>query len=76
MNNSMNRRDLLKLTGMGVAVFVSGTTLFCRRLAPQRGGVLLFCPAFRYPLGLQRTQHQSGSPRLAEKGGGCCERTR
>ena len=27
MNNLMNRRDLLKLTGMGVAVFVSGTAV-------------------------------------------------
>src|SRR5215469_9776562 len=27
MTNDMNRRDLLKLAGMGVAVFVSGTTL-------------------------------------------------
>jgi hypothetical protein len=26
MNDHMNRRDLLKLTGLGVAVFVSGTT--------------------------------------------------
>jgi len=27
MNNLINRRDLLKLTGIGVAVFVSGTTV-------------------------------------------------
>jgi len=27
MNNLLNRRDLLKLAGMGVAVFVSGTTV-------------------------------------------------
>src|SRR4029077_15381552 len=27
MKDLMNRRDLLKLAGMGVAVFVSGTTL-------------------------------------------------
>ena len=27
MTNGINRRDLLKLAGMGVAVFVSGTTL-------------------------------------------------
>ena len=27
MNHSMNRRDLLKLAGLGVAVFVSGTTV-------------------------------------------------
>ena len=27
MTDSMNRRDLLKLAGMGVAVFVSGTTV-------------------------------------------------
>ena len=27
MTDLMNRRDLLKLAGMGVAVFVSGTTV-------------------------------------------------
>src|SRR5262249_40580790 len=31
MKDLMNRRDLLKLTGMGVAVFVSGTTLAAGR---------------------------------------------
>ena len=31
MNDLINRRDLLKLGGMGVAVFVSGTTLAAGR---------------------------------------------
>src|SRR4051794_26226447 len=35
MNNLMNRRDLLKLAGMGVAVFVSGTPLSAAGLRPK-----------------------------------------
>jgi hypothetical protein len=31
MNELMNRRDLLKLAGMGVAVLVSGTTVWAGR---------------------------------------------
>ena len=35
MTDSMNRRDLLKLAGVGVAVFVSGTTVRHARIGAE-----------------------------------------
>ena len=42
MTNLMNRRDLLKLTGMGVAVFVSGTAARAGGFRPQRNESFYF----------------------------------
>ena len=51
MSDLMNRRDLLKLAGMGVAVFVSGTTVRAGGSAQKRDESSI-CSALRHPLGL------------------------
>jgi len=51
MDNSIDRREFLKLAGLGGAVFASG--LAAAPAWPREARRLLFRAAFRHPLGFQ-----------------------
>ncbi|QWF70510.1 twin-arginine translocation signal domain-containing protein [Methylomonas paludis] len=56
MRDKINRRDFIKLAGIGGVVFASGLGFDAiakaqhGKLSPPRISGLLLCPTFRYPL--------------------------
>src|SRR5262249_19817923 len=68
MSDLMNRRDLLKLTGMGVAVFVSGTTV-------RAGGTLQKKSESFYFVQLSDTHWGFNGPNINPDSGGTLRKT-